>query len=354
MQWHLYCRVVDNFGDIGFAWRLATDLAARGEAVRLAVDDASALAWMAPDGTHGVEVTAWDEPATTAPEVVVELFGGGLPDGVPKATTSGQWPVVVNVEHLSAEPYVARCHGLPSPRRADDGRLFTAWFFYPGFDEGTGGLIRETGLFERRAAFDAAAWLAAAGITTRPGERRVSLFGYANDAVGPLIDALAAEPTLLLLATGAASDGVATVLGPSLSRRRLRAVRLPYLTQPGFDHLLWSCELNLVRGEDSTVRAIWAGAPFLWQLYPQGDDAHATKLAAFLDRFLEDAPPGLATTLRPLFANWNGLGGGSLPSGAFDPPALVAWAAHVSRWRDVVATPPDLVRRLIEFVESKR
>ena len=79
MRWDLYCRVVDNFGDAGVAWRLATDLARRGERVRLAIDDARPLAWMAPAGASGVEVVDWSEPATTAPDAIVELFGGGLP-----------------------------------------------------------------------------------------------------------------------------------------------------------------------------------------------------------------------------------------------------------------------------------
>jgi len=55
MHWDLFCRVVDNFGDIGVCWRLAADLATRGDAVRLWCDDASALAWMAPDGAPGVD-----------------------------------------------------------------------------------------------------------------------------------------------------------------------------------------------------------------------------------------------------------------------------------------------------------
>ena len=63
MRWDLFCRVVDNFGDVGVCWRLACELARRGDAVRLWIDDASALAWMAPDGMAGVEVGAFDAAA---------------------------------------------------------------------------------------------------------------------------------------------------------------------------------------------------------------------------------------------------------------------------------------------------
>jgi elongation factor P len=135
------------------------------------------------------------------------------------------------------------------------------------------------------------------------------------------VASLAAEPTLLLLAPGPAADQVIAGLGASLARGRLRAVPMSRVSQANFDRLLWSCDLNLVRGEDSLVRAIWAGAPFVWQLYVQGDGAHVAKLAAFLDRFLAGAPPDLASTLRTLFNGWNGTASGAHPAPVRSDPA---------------------------------
>ena len=372
MQWHLFCRVVDNFGDIGVAWRLARDLAGRGESVRLAVDDASALAWMAPEGAEGVEVVGWND-AWHGADVIVELFGGGRPAVAGASATSplGAWPsnalrpdvapsgerppVFVNVEHLSAESYVERSHGLPSPSQRDSEPPSTTWFFYPGFTAATGGLLREPGLLDRRHAFGRGdSWLAALGIAARSGERRVCLFGYRNEALAELLDSLAAEPTLLLLAAGEAADQAAAELGASLRRGALRAVALPRMSQSDFDHLLWSCDLNLVRGEDSLVRAIWAGAPFVWQLYVQDDGAHHVKLAAFLDRFLAGAPSDVAASVAPLFARWNGMAQGTLPLSMPAVATMAAWAAHCRRWRDALASQEDLTARLLRFVESKR
>ena len=89
MLWDIFCKVIDNHGDIGVGWRLSAELAARGERVRLWVDDPSALAWMAPQGQPGVEVIRWDaqvggagsakESAVVPGDVVVEAFGCGLP-----------------------------------------------------------------------------------------------------------------------------------------------------------------------------------------------------------------------------------------------------------------------------------
>ena len=61
MLWDLFCRVIDNFGDIGVCWRLAADLAARGETVRLWVDDPAPLRWMAPHGAPRVDVHGWTD-----------------------------------------------------------------------------------------------------------------------------------------------------------------------------------------------------------------------------------------------------------------------------------------------------
>ncbi|MGZ5184498.1 MAG: elongation factor P maturation arginine rhamnosyltransferase EarP [Caldimonas sp.] len=355
MQWSIFCRVVDNFGDIGFAWRLAADLGARGEAVRFAADDPTALAWMAPHGAPGVEVIGCNDAGAADSDVLVETFGCGFPPAVQaKLDSATVPPVCIDVEHLSAEPYARRSHGLPSPRFTAQGAPRPTWFFYPGFDEGTGGLLREPGLLEQRQSFgDGRRWLAARGIETNDAERRVSLFCYRNPALDALLDALAAAPTLVLLTPGPATEQARALLGPGLQRGLLRAATLPALAQADYDRLLWSCDLNLVRGEDSLVRALWAGAPFLWQIYPQDDGAHAAKLQAFLDAFLRAAPAGLATRIRQAFSSWNGLGATAGPA-RFDLPEAGPWAAHCRGWRDQLAARRDLTGSLLEFAASKR
>ena len=355
MRWTVLCRVVDNFGDVGFAWRLAADLAGRGESVRLAIDDAAALAWMAPAGAPGVEVIGWNGATLDASDVLVETFGCGWPAPIAAALAAGEArPVCVDVEHLSAEPFVARSHGLPLPRFSADGTALSSWLFSPGFGAGTGGLLREPGLLERRQAFgDGRGWLARLGIAPRPDERCVSLFCYPDAPVEKLLEALAAAPTLLLLTPGPATERVVTALGSGERRGALRTVALPPLAQPDFDRLLWSCDLNFVRGEDSLVRALWAGAPFVWQAYVQEDGAHRAKVEAFLDAFLAGAPEGLATKLRRLFAAWNRLGEPAPPLdlAGLDP---AEWAGQCVRLRGRLAALPDLTGALIAFVASKR
>ncbi len=345
MHWDLFCRVVDNFGDIGVCWRLAADLGARGQPVRLWVDDASALAWMAPQGAPGVELRPWTEAEHAEPgAVVIEAFGCDPPPAfvarMAQRPTAQLW---INLEYLSAEAYVRRSHGLRSPQLAGAGRGLDKWFFYPGFEAGTGGLIREPGLIDARRRFDGPAWLRARGWAPRAGERVLSLFCYPGAPLAALLRSLADRPTLLLLTPGAAAQAAARAAPP------LRCIELPWLAQPDYDSLLWACDLNFVRGEDSFVRAMWAGAPFVWQIYPQHDAAHAAKLQAFLDRMLHPADAALASGVRALWLAWNSL----------DPwpaalPSTNTWQPLASGWREHLLTQPDLGTQLLRFVAEKR
>ncbi|MEJ8825233.1 elongation factor P maturation arginine rhamnosyltransferase EarP [Variovorax humicola] len=365
MRWDIFCKVIDNHGDLGVCWRLARQLATQGDGVRLWVDDGAALAWMAPTGHAGVPVVDWRDPdavqeaaAAAAPDVLIEAFGC---DPAPELIARFAEPVSanrphrwwINLEYLSAEPYVERLHWLPSPVFRGPGEGLSKRFFYPGFTAATGGLLREPDLMARRAAFDRAAWLGGQGIEWR-GELLISLFCYEPPALLELLARLAAgaEPARLLVTPGRAALAVKALLSGSAARKALPAglgalsiSYLPHLSQPDFDHLLWACDLNFARGEDSFVRAIWAGAPLVWQIYPQDDDAHHVKLLAFLDWL--GAPPAL----RHAHMVWNGFEAGALPP--LDRLTLANWSASVQAGRDRLLQQNDLVTQLRGLISQK-
>lgn len=362
LQWDLFCRVVDNHGDLGVCWRLARRLAALGQRVRLWIDEASALAWMAPRGEPGVTVLPWREPAPheVPGDVVVEAFGCDPPPAfVARMAAAPRSPTWINLEYLSAEAASRRNHGLPSPQQSGPGAGLSKWFYYPGFTADTGGLLREDGLAAARAAFDAGGWLSALGITAPPEARRISLFCYEQPALPAALAGWRRSPTLLLVTPGFAARQVGQLLGggavpgSSLVRDALRVHFLPWLTQDDYDRLLWSCDLNLVRGEDSLVRALWAARPLLWQLYPQQDGAHQAKLEAFLADHLQDAPAGLNRPLSAAFRHWNGLA--PQPDATPEPDA---WAAQARQREARLAAQTeargDLGRQLYRYVLSKR
>ena len=382
LQWDIFCKVIDNFGDIGICWRLAADLAGRGHRVRLWADDASALAWMAPGGCAGVRVLHWTTPLAAGDlnalddhpgDVLIEAFGCDIaPDFIAAsariACRSGLKPVWINLEYLSAEGYAERNHCLPSTLSVAQGGAaagWTKWFFYPGFTLKSGGLLQGPALALHQAAFDRIAWLGQQGIVWA-GEKLVSLFCYEPPALPGLLRELAdaginGQPVRLLVAAGraqqAVDDAMATLgLAPLKSHNEkgtcgnhyggelLSIFYLPLLAQADFDHLLWACDLNFVRGEDSVVRALWAGKPLVWQIYPQGDGAHHAKLGAFLDML--GAPP----SQRTFHQHWNA----DAPGPATPLTDLPAWqkTAHEARAR--LLAQDDLTARLLQFVEKNR
>ncbi|MDO9286827.1 MAG: elongation factor P maturation arginine rhamnosyltransferase EarP [Aquabacterium sp.] len=348
-RWDLFCRVIDNFGDVGVCWRLAAELGARGHAVRLWIDDASALAWMAPQGAPGVTVQPWgDQPPDLPPgDVVVEAFGCTPPPGfVARMAAATPPPVWINLEYLSAEPYAERSHGLRSPQFAGPGAGLDKWFFYPGFTPATGGLLQDGAAVGDDPA-GARGWLRAQPWAEgwRESDRLVLLFGYASLPLPGLLQALAGPPTTLLLPPGGLCDRLQAEPLPA----GLRLAALPHVSQPEFDRMLAATDLNLVRGEDSFVRAqLCATAPFLWQIYPQDDGAHALKLEAFLDRYLAGSPPALVGAVRQCFHAANGLA--PWPSALPEP---AAWRALHQAWRARLRAQDDLCTQLLRFVKGR-
>lgn len=359
-SWDIFCRVIDNHGDLGVCWRLSADLAQRGHSVRLWVDDLSALSWMAPQtlSTPQVQVLTWQEHSQVRQPnaVVVEAFGCALPAHFQTLISQFPQTVWLNLEYLSAESYVARQHGLPSPVMHGPASGATKWFFYPGFTRDTGGLLREPALSDRLARFDPHAWRAqwTSHTPERPLERWVSLFCYEPDALADWLVQLAqdATPTRLLVTAGRAQHAVRAVL-PLLGAQQtsLCIEWLPYLSQTDYDHLLWACDLNFVRGEDSLVRAIWAGKPWVWQIYPQHDLAHHAKLHALCDQLCMPAD------VQALQRQWNSVTHAPLGAACAGVPIsaelLATWAHWSQATRAALQEQHDLTSQLITFVHGR-
>lgn len=362
----IFCTVVDNFGDIGVCWRLARGLAhEHGIAVRLWVDDLEVFARLEPALDHqlglqeleGVEVLRWSEPLPfhEPGDLVIEGFGCALPHPLLLAMESrGPDCVWVNLEYLSAESWIEGVHGRPSyhPRLN-----LTKYFFCPGFASGSGGLLRERGLLEARTRFQsdpkarAAYWDSVGLPPASPGEKRLALFCYGHAPVAGLVEFLAATRSRW---TVVVPEGVAAEAEERARPRGIAVLRVPFQRQGGYDRLLWACDFNAVRGEDSFVRAQWAARPFIWHIYPQESAAHADKLHAYLDRFLSAAPSALAAPVRALFEAWNGLGttpDWSRLAASLDP-LEVPWRGHCQSWCDELGAKPDLATELVQFAEK--
>ncbi|MDR9865573.1 elongation factor P maturation arginine rhamnosyltransferase EarP [Pseudomonas baetica] len=326
-RWDIFCTVVDNYGDIGVTWRLARQLVAEHSlTVRLWVDDLRAFERICPQidinatqqWQQGVEVRHWPSEwqQTDAADVVIAAFACQLPSAYMDAMAEREkTPLWMNLDYLSAEDWVIGCHGLPSVKYKSVQKIF----FFPGFQPGTGGLLRERGLLEQRRQFqqDSAAQrqlLQGLGIERAPDAQLISLFAYENAGLASWLDVLAADasPTHLLVPEGRILGDVARWLGvETLSAGAIHVCQsltvqvLPFVRQDQYDHLLWCCDFNAVRGEDSFVRAQWAGRPMLWHIYQQDEDIHLDKLDAFLALYTKGLSPKAAEAMNGLWQAWS-------------------------------------------------
>jgi len=360
MGFDIFCRVVDNYGDIGVCWRLARQLASHAPEthvrphVRLWVDDLTRFAHLVPDFAPGaqtlcgVHIHHWPDAENIQPlDVVIEAFACELPPAFrAQIRTNQHW---LNLEYLSAESWVEDCHGLPSPQPNG----ITKHFFFPGFTAKTGGLLREPELLAQRDGWQAdpthrAALLQSLNVPglwinglMQNGWRQVYAFCYPHAPLHALLGDWLANgqtPTVLLAAPG-------TPTTPNVEN--LHRVDCPFVAQLQFDALLWGSDLNLVRGEDSFVRALWAARPFLWHIYPQAENAHLTKLEAWLAQ--QPCPPAAAELMRA----WN------RPHTPFNDALLKplthaadwqAWQTRARQYSARQAQQTDLMQQLLQFV----
>ena len=310
---HLTCKVIDFFGDIGVAWRIAKQLKVDFNIeVHLLVDDLVTTKRLIPSidlslqkqTINGINICHCDfsEDSTSLPpppDFVFNLFNIDLPHSY-KTLIKRKKSKYIAIEYLSAEPWVDNFHLKPSidPR---SGLIKT--YFYPGFTNQTKSLIREKGLFLRREAFNQSRrkkFIQSLG--GDPNLYSISLFYYPIQKIEVFLDVIdhINKPAQFFI-----PQYLFDLLKLKNNYQFIHIIPYPFLNHDDFDNLLWSCDLNFVRGEDSWTRAIWAGKPFIWQPYIQENNIHLIKLKAFLKRYCEACDQDLSEILIKMHDDWS-------------------------------------------------
>ncbi|HJU24105.1 MAG TPA: elongation factor P maturation arginine rhamnosyltransferase EarP [Casimicrobiaceae bacterium] len=361
----VFCRVVDNYGDAGVCWRLSRQFASEHAIdVTLWIDQLAALARMEPaidpqrdmQSVAGVNVRRLDESDAPAsiPDIVVEAFGCGLPacylDAMAQSARPSVW---FNLEYLSAEPWIDSTHGLASvhPQLG-----ITRYFWFPGFTPKTGGLIRERGLSKARDAWRARN-------TGASDALRVILFCYPNRALPALFDVWAESDRAVRCTI---PEGVATAAldrwlggdvphaGTPIVRDHLTIDIVPFVGQDAFDRMLWDADVNFVRGEDSFVRAQWAARAFVWQPYPQAEDAHRAKLDAFLSRYVATLDASVARAATSFWHAFNNHDAQTIAGAWRDFEAVLpSLQAQGERWSRELTMLPELGTGMVDFARGR-
>ena len=378
MRWDIFCQIVDNYGDAGVCWRLARALSRLTSSsintvnsaecddsrIRLFCDDLNVLNVIAHGdavrhgATLGIEVLPWsaaESPAVLASvgDVVIEAFACHLPTPYIEAMVqktsekpSTKQPIWINLEYLTAEAWADEMHLMPSPQNNG----LNKYFYFPGFTPKTGGVLlgdwhEVTSTKETTPPNSLSLVLQ----SCRPRSKKISVFNYKQAPLDAWLDsvnqaALAHGEIVDVLLCADQNVSAATQAAFSSTDSAVKLIQLPFIPQEDYDYLLSVCDINLVRGEDSFVRAQWAGKPFIWDIYPQSDLAHEVKLNAFLERYFEASSAELRSTgiaamkWAPADGWWSHLN---------------AWTSHSEAWRQNLMGLGHLEGKILDFVKSQ-
>ena len=372
----VFVRVIDNYGDAGVGWRLSCLLAEYLHMhVRLWIDDTDALNKLlpAPGKQARITIEAWQGDAmmqqqlsaAADPVLVIETFGCELPPQV--LERMGQCrPLWLNWEYLTAEDWAVGLHAMSSLQPNG----LEKYFWFMGIDADSGGLLREPDYLAEREKFRQQPKLQQAfrqeyGLPLQHTGQLWLVFAYTSGqwAQWMAMWQQADTPVTLWLAGGQVIESLraAKLIAPeelqqegdSCELGNVTLVRIPFVPQAAFDRLLWLADAAIVRGEDSFVRALWAGLPFFWHIYRQDDDVHLQKLHSFWFKAMQGWPAELRQAFTVLSDDLNGAGAVSSLKREQAWQYLCAhwqsWVKSAAAWSEMLHGQDNALEKLARF-----
>lgn len=372
----VFVRVIDNYGDAGVGWRLSCLLAEYLHMhVRLWIDDTDALNKLvpAPEKQARITIEAWQGDAmmqqqlsaAADPVLVIETFGCELPPQVLERMRQRR-PLWLNWEYLTAEDWAVGLHAMSSLQPNG----LEKYFWFMGIDADSGGLLREPDYLAEREKFRQQPKLQQAfrqeyGLPLQHTGQLWLVFAYTSGqwAQWMAMWQQADTPVTLWLAGGQVIESLraAKLIAPEELQQEgdicelgnVTLVRIPFVSQAAFDRLLWLADAAIVRGEDSFVRALWAGLPFFWHIYRQDDDVHLQKLHSFWFKAMQGWPAELRQAFTVLSDDLNGAGAVSSLKREQAWQYLCAhwqsWVKSAAAWSEMLHGQDNALEKLARF-----
>lgn len=340
----ILCKVVDNFGDIGFVYRLAKNLCKVNPSyqIRIITNDLKTFKMLAPElGNGGANIALFDsndaatcraEFCQRPPRVILECFQCGRPDWLEEILFDGVTRAfIINIDYLTAEDYAEDFHKLKSGTRS---ALVKKINFMPGFTAKTGGLILDAaatnnclqakdcaggaGIVGKTITEGAAETASKSknapatenGFITKTSGPQILMFSYPKD-FAPIIRAILRwnKAAQINLAQGAGKESFLAANENCLQDQKAGGLfvrQMPFLSQEEWDKNLYAQDILFVRGEDSLSRACLSGKPFVWQAYLQEDNYQLVKVRALLERMRPHFAPEDFAALENFWLLYNG------------------------------------------------
>ena len=338
----IFCEVIDNYGDVGVAYRLARELYKKwNKKIRFVVNQLEEINLIRKD-KDDIEIILFEdvdkilEPA----DLIIETFGCNIPKSyMDKALKNSN--LIINLEYFSAEDWVDDFHLQESFL----GRNLKKYFFIPGLSKKSGGIILDEDFLLRKKIVNQnrEKYLEKFNIENKY-DLIGSVFSYEKDFTN-LIKSLEKlnKKILLLILSEKTQKNFIKYFDNNNYYGKIDFVKLPFFTYDKYEELLSLCDFNLVRGEDSFVRALLLGKPFLWHIYPQSEGTHLIKLESFLNKYCPNDKE-----LKKSFIDYNK----EQDDFSYFFENFDAIQKHNQAYADYLIKNCNLINKLISFIEN--
>lgn len=379
----IFCEIIDNYGDIGVVYRTAKELQkifpkSKIRAFLNKLDEFKKINSQVIDlpsqNIDGIEYITFDYLRDNANElltaqVIIEAFGCQIPKEYMEIAYDNS-ELLINLEYLSAEDWIEDFHLQSSP--LGRGKLKKV-FFMPGFTEKSGGVIADSNYLERiqrvleNKEFYEKKYLS--DIEDRENKIVGTLFSYEKNFTPLLEDLKKLDKDVVILAMGEKTqDSLRKILKNfsiedfrnSLKYGKIEIKFLNFLNQEEYEELINIVDFNFVRGEDSFIRAVLTGKPYMWHIYCQEEYAHMDKIEGFLDKYrrvIENfSDEDFLLNMEKFFKDYNFRKENSLELGKESYLYFFENLAKIEKYntifRDFLIQKCNLINKLKDFIEK--
>lgn len=379
----IFCEIIDNYGDIGVVYRTAKELQkifpkSKIRAFLNRLDEFKKINSQVLDlpsqNIDGIEYITFDYLRDNANElltaqVIIEAFGCQIPEEYMEIAYDNS-ELLINLEYLSAEDWIEDFHLQSSP--LGRGKLKKV-FFMPGFTEKSGGVIADSNYLERiqrileNKEFYEKKYLS--DIEDRENKIVGTLFSYEKNFTPLLEDLKKLDKDVVILAMGEKiQDSLRKILKNfsiedfrnSLKYGKIEIRFLNFLNQEEYEELINIVDFNFVRGEDSFIRAVLTGKPYMWHIYCQEEYAHMDKIEGFLDKYrrvIENfSDEDFLLNMEKFFKDYNFRKENSLELGKESYLYFFENLAKIEKYntifRDFLIQKCNLINKLKDFIEK--
>lgn len=298
MQFDFYVKVIDNYGDVGFALSLAFSLYEKVKELKINFycSDSNVcelLLWNQQyhflkikklDKLYNAEKFEWENVIPSS--YIFNFFKNPLPIDYLRSYNFSK--TIINFDYLTFDWWFVDFH-LQDHYQSDS--LHKIIHYVPWCV----GLMGWVIVSQSKNSNDLSDLSSLVDIVNKPS---ISIFTY-EKSIAPLLSYLDSYQGMLYVCGYKSQQTFKNFESPYL-------VNVPFLHIQEYGSLLAGCDINFVRWENSVIESLVHGKPTIWDIYKEENDYHLEKLAHYLnfvEKFFDNTD--LFQNYKDLIINFN-------------------------------------------------